>query len=335
MGQPLPPELASLATMVQHLKYVGGGEWSSSCPQCGEAGHDSRSGPPDRFRIFSANNTGNTKVNVARGWCRQCGYFVTAKQLNHQKLTPEDYRKIQADRIVLLEEENARLRKKLKWLQDQPFWRDWHDRMDDVAREFWHRAGIDDYMIELHQLGYTIDHYSSCGGALTIPFIHKDKIQTLQFRLMVPPSDGDKYRFLKDTKAAWFYPDPDSAIGDVVLVMEGAKKAMVAWLNAGDLTYQGQPVTIIATPSKHIPTMMMDDLKAAKRVILALDPDAFDKTGKGGESAIERNVKAIGYGRTLVVRTVGKIDDMFIRYRLSPDTFKRMVGQASPLPRGT
>jgi len=333
MDQPLPPELSALYSMVDHIRYVGGGEWSSSCPNCGEAGHDSRSGQPDRFRIFSASNTGNRKVNIARGWCRQCNYFVTANQLNNQKISPQDYQNIQAERIVLLEEENKRLRKRLAWLQKQEFWREWHDDMDKVARELWYAEGVNDYMIDIHQLGYTIDQYASCGGAMTIPFIHESKIQTLQLRLMVPPTPGDKYRFYKGLKAQWFFPDPDAIMGDVILITEGAKKGMVTWLQAGDVTYRGEPVTIVSTPAKHVPTAMFDDLKDAKRVIWLLDPDAFKKTNKNAESAMSRNVEAIGRNKSLVIKTVAKIDDMF-KMGLKPETFKRMVAQATPAIKG-
>ena len=319
---PLPPELAQWSGNAD-LAYRGNNEWSSACPYCypgGRGGHD----PSDRFRMFS-------EGGPPRAWCRVCDQKVIARQGAGHKITVEDKRIARERYYAWLKEENKRLRKKVRWLQDQDFWRRWHDEMSEDTRQMWRDAGISDTLIDLHNLGYTMEQYKTSGGAMTLPYIHQDKIQTLQFRLMIPPATGDKYRFEKGTKATWFYPWPYDTIERVVLVAEGAKKSMVLWQHAGQLTYNGVDVTIIASPSKHIPNRMIDELDDAEVVILMLDPDAYMRGNNKAQTAIERNATAIGVEKCRHVRTMGKIDDMILEHGLDHAWVQAAVNQASPV----
>lgn len=326
-GKPLPLQLSEEFGNLPDIKYRGGDEWSSACPKCGGAGHGRR-GLSDRFRMFYSNGP-------PRGWCRQCDYKVIVGFSNGRQPTPAEIETAKNHQILQLEKENKRLRKKIAWLQDQGFWRQWHGEMTVEARDLWHKAGIEDPMIDIHKLGYTIQRYSDCGGAMTIPYMHNTKIQTLQFRLLIPPSTGDKYRFLKGTRASWFYAWPDSEIKDVVLVVEGAKKALVVWQTIAKLDkfeYQGREITTVATPSKHVPSRMLEELGNAELVIWLLDPDAL-VAEKGRDSALLRNASAIGLEKSRVVQTVAKIDDMILDYDIKGATLANMVKQASPVIR--
>ncbi len=322
---PLPPELAKHFGSLPDLKYRGGNEWSSACPKCNPGGRVGRE-PSDRFRMF---NTGGPP----RGWCRQCDWKITGNQLNGKKLSANERKEARESYYKWLEAENQRLRDKLAWLQDQQFWKMWHQNMTEAGKKLWHKQGIYDAMINIHQLGYTDDRYKDCGGALTIPYLHNDSIQTLQFRLQQPPSAGDKYRFLKGTRSSWFYAYPHEDIEGVVLVTEGAKKALVTWQTIAALDkfeYRGEKVTIVATPSKHVPNHMLAELENAELVIWLLDPDAMVK-GNAKQSALMRNVEAVGLEKSRVVRTVVKIDDMITENNLSGETISNMVSQASPI----
>lgn len=206
--------------------------------------------------------------------------------------------------------------------------------MSEVAKKLWYTAGIDDALIEIHQLGFTNERYETCGGALSIPYLHNDQISTLQYRLINPPDIGDRYRFEQGTRVQWFRPWPYGEPESVVLVIEGAKKGLVAWRKIAALdqfTYQGQDITILATPQKHIPASLMEELKKADRVILMLDPDAYNKEKGQTESALLRNARAIGPDKCRHVRTVAKIDDMLLQHGLTGKTLMNMVGQASPI----
>ena len=324
LDKPLPPTMARVWGNNADLRFRGNGEWSSACPHCNPGGRGGRD-PSDRFRMFS-------EGGPERAWCRSCDHKSLARKEAGEAPSYEDLAAAKEKYVKWLEEENKKLREKVRWLQEADFWHRWHLTMGKDAREIWHDRGIDDYLIEAHQLGYTIERYQNNGGALTIPYIHLGKIQTLQFRLMIPPDTGDKYRFESGTKATWFYPYPHDEIGDVVLVAEGAVKSMVLWQTiamADKFTYRGVDVTVIASPSKHIPNKMIDELDQAKIVIMMLDPDAYDKTGR--DSAIERNARAIGQDKCRHIRTMDKIDDMIMEHDLGHAWIQGAVDQANPV----
>jgi len=323
---PLPTELAEQWARNADIRYRGNDEWSSACPYCNPGGRGGRD-PSDRFRMFS---TGGPP----RGWCRSCDRKVMAKSADGHMITKEEKEAARAKYFEWLQVENKRLRDKIKWLQDQGFWRRWHDTMNETAKEMWRRHGIEDSMANIHHLGYTMERYPDCGGALTVPYMHHDEIQTLQYRLMIPPNGDDKYRFEQGTKAAWFYPWPDDEIGDVVLVVEGAKKAMVVWQTIAKshaLTFRGHDVTVIGSPSKHVPNKMLEQLDNTKMVIWLLDPDAYVAPDKG-VSAMLRNAQAVGVEKSRQILTVDKIDDMILAHDgINGKRIQNMVNQASPV----
>ena len=324
-NMPLPPDLAKVWQGNADLRYRGNNEWSSACPYCYPGGRGGRD-PSDRFRMFS-------EGGPPRGWCRICDRKVMARQATGQKATKEELLIAKETYTLWLQKENKRLRNKVKWLREHNFWEQWHENMSADAKDLWHKAGISDTLIEVHKLGYTMERYPNMGGAMTLPYIHEEEIQTIQFRLMIPPDVGDKYRFEKGTKATWFYPWPYDKIEKVVLVAEGAKKAMVLWqaiAKADKFEYQGVPVTIVASP-KYIPNRMVDELDKAEVVILMLDPDAYDIGDNQKLTAIERNASAIGVGKCRHIRTTGKIDDMIIKHNLGAEWIQSAVDQANPV----
>lgn len=323
--KPLPPELQEQFGNLPDIKYRGGDEWSSACPKCDGAGHGRRD-LSDRFRMFNSNGP-------PRGWCRQCDYKTIVS--NGKKLTREEIEAARKYQLTVLQKENKRLREKIVWLQEQNFWKQWHLEMTKQGRELWYKTGIEDPMINIHKLGYTDKRYSDYGGVLTIPYMHNTQIQTLQFRLLEPPSISDKYRFLKGTRASWFYAWPTSEIDGVVLVVEGVKKALVVWQTIAKLDkfeYRGRSITTVATPSKHVPTRMLEELDKAELVIWLLDPDALTAEN-GKQSALMRNAEAVGLEKSRVVKTVAKIDDMILDYDIKGATLANMIGQASPVIR--
>lgn len=323
---PLPPELAAVWGANPDLRYRGNNEWSSACPKCnpmGRGGHN----PSDRFRMFS-------EGGPARAWCRGCDVKYLAKQFSDAKITDEDRKAARAKYVAWLEEENKKLRDKIKWLQEQEFWQRWHENMSVDAKDLWRDAGINDALIDVHKLGYTMERYQPYGGALTMPYIHQNKIQTLQFRLMITPDEGDKYRFEKGTKPNWFYPWPYDEIGSVVLVTEGAKKAMVLWqtiAQADKFTYRGSDITIIASPSKYVPNHMIESLDKADLVLWLLDPDAYDRETEKARTALERNAIKVGVEKCRHIRTSAKIDDMIMEHGIEHGWVQSAVEQASPI----
>jgi len=330
--RPLPSELAAVWGHNADLAYRGNDEWSSACPRCNPAGRGGND-PSDRFRMFN-------RDGPPRGWCRSCDIKLFANADPRRKYSDGEIEQARASHYKWLQEENKRLRSKIRWLKEQDFWRRWHEDMGEEAREIWHKAGISDTLIEVHKLGYTIDRYAANGGALSIPYIHyvdgSLDLQTIQFRLLVPPDKGDKYRFFKGTKANWFYPWPHDTIKDVVLVTEGAKKSMVLWqtiANLSKFTYRGVDITVVASPSKYVPGSMLEELGQAELVIWMLDPDAYDRPQPGKETVIERNASIVGEEKCRHVKTMGKIDDMILNssYGIDGHWIQSVVEQAEPV----
>lgn len=53
--------------VLRKVATTNGGEWAGPCPFCGTAGHDPKSGPVDRFRVWPEHPDGR-----GRWWCRRC-----------------------------------------------------------------------------------------------------------------------------------------------------------------------------------------------------------------------------------------------------------------------
>ena len=61
-------DLARNHVALRKVSGTKGGEYHGPCPGCGEAGHDPKTGPSDRFHVWPAQNNGEGSY-----WCRQCG----------------------------------------------------------------------------------------------------------------------------------------------------------------------------------------------------------------------------------------------------------------------
>ena len=320
----LPDELARKWGHLNYIKYKGNGEWSSSCPICHEDGHDSTAGNPDRFTMFAS---GTGRRSNARGYCRRCGHFEWADANPNKPTSPHRQQQANQLRRQYATAEAKRIQAKIEWLQQQVFWLRFHDEMTKEQRKIWHEAGIGDWAIELHKLGYS----TRDEGALSIPYFHGKDIQTLQFRLMNPPKNGGKYRFLKGTRPELFMSWPDDDLTGIVLITEGVKKALVTFQH-GPFTYQGEEIVVVSVPMKNVPERLIKKLDVADRVIWLLDPDAYAAIKVDGRTqppAIDRNTKLSGCDRSFTVNLPGKVDDLFLE-GLTSKTFQAMLNQAAP-----
>jgi hypothetical protein len=321
----LPSELANKWGHLNHIKYKGSGEWSSECPVCHADGHDfTKKNPVDRFTMFAS---GTGYQSNARGYCRRCGHFEWADSNPNKPISPQRQRQANKLRRQYAATENKRIQNKIEWLQQQVFWLQFHEKMTKAQKKMWHDAGIGDWAIELHKLGYS----EKGDGALTIPYFYGQDVQTVQFRLMGEAITGGKYRFLKGTRPELFLAWPDEPLDNVVLVTEGAKKALVTF-QSGPFTYQGEDVTFVSVPMKNAPERLIKKLHKAKKVIWLLDPDAYKPLKVNGRTqapAIERNMRISGYDRSLFIDLPGKVDDLFLE-GLQPKTFQAMLNQAGP-----
>jgi hypothetical protein len=314
-GEPLPAELSRFNGLPD-LTFRGRGEWSASCPQCLGASA-SRYGKSDRFRIFAAGKGSN-----ARAWCRRCGFFEWADQ-DGEPPTAEEIADANKERARLAELEAKRVKQKIDQLQHENYWLGWHDAMAEKHRQAWRGQGIRDELQDYFQLGY-VDRRRFFNGAepfvspaMTIPVFDVGwQVVNVQYRLMSPPPGVGKYRFTAGLPTPLFLTLPDVEPAGPVLLVEGAKKAVVCFDHLNGLN-------IVAVPSKVPPVKMLKRLDDCEPVYIALDPDAY-----GECKAAKRIGKAIG-DRARYVRLPVKPDDFFTMYQGKESQFMSYVRQAT------
>lgn len=331
--QPLPPELAAKWGHLPFIKYHGNGEFSAACPRCGDSGHIG-SDPPDRFRMFSPEPGKN-----ARGWCRACSFFAWADEgEDYSRPSPEAIAAAQAERERLAAEELERTKAKLRAIQASPFWREWHEQMTAGQRAEWHRQGVIDYFIDYYQLGWVSDHtYFHAGQfyhspAMTIPHYEAGdenwRLANIQYRLVEPARGAGKYRMTKDLPAALFRTEPDEPLTGAVLVVEGAKKAIVTYTHLGSQPL-GERLSIVAIPSKTPSDALLSPLAGADLVYLGLDPDAYVPPRNSPMPAAQSIAQRLGQERVRYVHFPAKPDDLIVQYGLDGDALKKYLRAAT------
>ena len=327
---PLPAELSHYSYLPD-LRYRGNGEWSSACPVCGGAGH--RSDRSDRFRLFAADVKGN-----ARTWCRQCGHFEWADANENTRPDPVKIQQAQSIREALLKAENDRLRGRLQELQEQAYWRGYHDGMKEGHRALWRMAGIPDEFQDFWELGFVENKHIKFEGkdyyspAMSIPYFELGKVPiNVQYRLTNPPERGDKYRFSYGLKPGAWLTEPYEKPNGAALLMEGMKKAAVTFINT--VASGNGRFSVVAVPSKTPGVDMLDILKDCDPVYICLDPDAYKPTktkdGKLLKPAVNRVVKIVGKERVRIVKLPTKADDFFTMYGGDASAFMSFFNQAA------
>lgn len=306
---PLPPELSKYESL-SDLTYRGNSEWSAAHPNCPEG--TSTSKISDRFRLFGPKPGLN-----AGAWCRRCGHFEWA---NDEKPTPEMSAQAAEIRAKLAQEESERLRKRIKELNRQAYWRGYHDAMRDIHREEWRKHGISDNLQDYFQLGYVPsrtfynDGVEFSSPAMTIPIFDKGwEAINIQYRIIEPPVGVGKYRFTAGLPAPLYVTDPDNGIGGRCLLVEGAKKAIVSYANVGH-----EFDTVVAIPSKTPSEKLVHKLDCCSELFLALDPDAMQ------DGSADRIADIVG-GKVYFVSLPAKPDDLFVEYNISPKRFMNYV----------
>lgn len=322
-NQPLPPDLQRRWGHLADIRYHGGGEWSSACPTCGGA-TGSRRDPSDRFRMWEADPQ---KGLGARAWCRQgCngGKIIFADDDLDYEYDPAVVMATTAERLRLSELENQRIREKLQRIGDADFWMRWHNDMEPSHIDLWKQQGIVDYFINYYKLGYCADHTTYYNGieyhspTMTIPHYGPNwKLTNIQHRLLNPPVAGDKYRQMAGVPSAMFLTEPDQPLSGQVLVVEGAKKAIVIYTHLGNDAGQ-----IVAVPSKTPSAEMLELFVNCDPVYLALDPDAY-------KGHVQRIAERLGPERVRFVHFPAKPDDLLVEYGLEGRDLIKYIKRAT------
>lgn len=227
------------------------------------------------------------------------------------------------DSIAAQEREEAR-RKELQTAERHLFY---HKMRTQFHKDAWTAAGIDEGMQEFWTLGGTEDFTYKIGDALyhtptlTIPiFSEENELLTIQHKLLNPKNPKDKYR--PDVTGLHSHPflavPPMGFDGDLIWVMEGAKKAMVTWTKA-DPGWQAIGV-MSQSEYKNVAEKLAP---VGKRVIVVPDPNS-DRNPNSFRLAFELAQKVGGR----VLKVPDKIDDMILSANLTKDDLFMMSKQA-------
>lgn len=326
--RPLPPDMRERWGHLRHLQYKGSGEWSSECPVCHDSGHDPSSGKPDRFHMHEADGSGN-----ARGACRRCGHFEWVDEDKTQPPDPARIKQAEELRREYAERERLRLRAKIQRLQEEAKWKTYHGLMKEQHRAIWRQAGIPDIFQDEWELGFVPEKTVNCNGrkhitsALSIPYFKAGrKAYNIQYRLMDPPRPNDKYRFSYGLKPGLWLPQPEVVPKGPCLLMEGMKKAGVAYVQLAPTL--GTGYDIVSVPNKMPNSDMLRILKDCDPIYIILDPDAYLPDRQNGTSAAGRLGKLLG-DRALYVQLPAKADDLFTLYGFDASDFTKYLRYAT------
>ncbi len=317
----LPPIFAQYADRVEFVRRVSEREYSSTCPKCGGTQHPDRSWP-DRCRWFLDGKP--------LGWCRQChGLFWPDQAPGWQPPTPaelETWRERQEEQQRRRQET---AQKALAWLQSNKPWLAYHEALDDFARAYWHRRGLADFWLDYWQLGWRRDWgfhqqdgYVHRTASAAIPLLmHDGSCVNVKHRLIDPPPDAPNMRYLyeiKDQEEPPFICNREVPLAGHVIAVEGEIKAMVCFATLDD----GQAV-MVGLPGTNPAPEILDQLRAADRVTLIMDP--------GAGRQLAALARAIGVRKCRGLIPSMKIDDGILASKLDSHGLQRYLESAFPV----
>lgn len=284
--------------------------WRGPCPRC--VGHR-------RLLVFTDHPFPKWHVQ-----CDNCGFKAWADMMNpslKQELSPEEKRRYAEEEAKRQRERDEERRRKLREFSDSEIGAEYHERMTQAQRQAWLAAGIPDEWQNYYQLGYAVNRTFAHDGvpfmsdAMTIP-IHDfgRKLVNMQYRIINPPQGVGKYRQEPGLPSAAFLSDPDTGqFTDQVIVVEGAKKAMVLFI------YGLQKIMTVGLPGARSWAGMVERLQSCGRVYVMLDPDA--------EKPATDLCRAIGKHARLVT-VPEKPDDLVLRMGEVGVTWDKVLKQA-------
>ena len=320
LSDPLPPEWACLVDKVHGVKRAGD-EWHSSCPFCGEEGHNNPGERPDRFIMWVGEKP--------RAWCRRCGKTAFPDQFGDGQYERPDAETMERTRLERLDAEEARKRsaeRAIEHLRNEQLWELYHDMLGDTGRAYWQARGVPDSMQDWWQLGWIQEKEFWIGNkyvcsAASIPLFGAEwEAMNIKYRLEPAPEYGGKYRVHAKTGYAFLWramPEMDLA-GKHVIVVEGEIKAMVAFSRLDD-----SKACVVAIPGTKPGDNIVQELRTAERVTLVMDP--------GAKLDGIKLAKQLGIKKTWLLVPPVKIDDGILAQRLTGQELRRMLNGATRL----
>lgn len=308
-----PFELTTLGLNRDAFHRAGVKAWRGPCPRCGGHRH---------LLIFTDNPF--PKWNAE---CQNCGLKAWADQFNaavKADITPEQKRQWAEQKA---REQAARDRERLAKLNEYSVGElcaHLAQRMTAEHQAWWEREGVPASWQTFLRLGYDparkyrdLNDELCTSPAYSIPYYHTNfELMTVQYRLFNPPNPNDRYRWEQGLGTSYYQTQPDAAIGDKVIICEGAKKAIVTTVHTPD------GYTVLAVPSKSDFGGVAAAVKDCGLVYILLDPDAGVRARK-----LAREVGPQARIASLPV----KVDDALVRYGLTCNLLLDTLSMARPL----
>lgn len=176
-----------------------------------------------------------------------------------------------------LQEKIEQAQKALEELRKARKWIEYHDSMDDHARQLWRGRGIPDEWQDFWKFGYT----DSCpvyrtSASLTMPILLPDDLEprNIRHRLLSPENSKDKYRPERaGLPALPFYADTTLPLeaADRIIVVEGEIKAAVTMVALDRPLWQ-----VVGVPGKEAFETIAGTLKNHDGVWVIPDPDGLE-----------------------------------------------------------
>lgn len=343
-------DLLTYVTLAGGKPEKSGGRYSCACPLHGGDNETAFSIYFDKGRwkwhCFTGNCGGGDVITFVEKWQRftdrldgdkrvtpfmQACEFILGEKISDPELlyksVNERLEEIRIEEQAIKERKEARLRE-LQIAEKHLFY---HKTRGEWAREMWNTRGLDEGMQDWFYLGacddFSYKHKDELyhSPTLSIPFLGEtNELLYLQHRLVNPINPKDKYRpdmGSREIDLPPFMAVPTMGLsfkGGLVLVVEGAIKAMVTWsrLTIAD-------VQVIGVPTQGGYKYLTEQLKD-KKVIVIPDPKGNTKNENILAQPIEL-ARATG-GKLLTLPD--KIDDYLVSLEVTPNGFYKLLQQA-------
>lgn len=320
----LPPIFSEYQNQVQFVVQRTNDEYSSTCPTCGDTGHNwnNQRDFPDRCRWFLKGNP--------CGWCRICNNLFWPGKKEGTRISNSQ---IQEWRVELEKKQENAIQKSLKHLKilnDQHPWVLWHQQMTEEQATYWSQEGIPKDWQDYWLLGYLAEKAVMYNGqsyrvpAYTIPNQalyakgHRNGVLNIHYRL-VGNDDIGRYRYESGLRQNIFYTRPDWTPGQrPVAIFEGAKKAMVVRARTDN-----DRLDIISIPSKTPPALLLEEIAETYQhgVYWCLDPDAYENSRQFASKC--------KHGRA--VRLLYKADDWIVKHGITGKQLVNIIKKGEPI----
>lgn len=247
----------------------------------------------------------------------RCDFKTACRMAGATDIDPQEVARRAAENARRIEQELQQkineAQKALEELRSARRWLEYHENLDERAREIWRARGVPDEWQGFYRFGYSHDfRYKHAGcwytsPTLTLPIyaINDDEPVNIRHRILQPVDPKDKYRPERSgLPSVPFYGDYTLPIGAArrVIVVEGEIKAAVTFL-----TLDMGAVQVVGLPGKEAWRNAAKELKGHDGVLIIPDPGALQEA-----DALARE---IGGAKVIEFQRM-KIDDAIVQYKL-------------------